>query len=127
MGTASLVLVKSGRRFSKNAVIASLASAECRRGRNSSISASTACSICSRNGCFNSLLHARIAPAGFAAVDPLVFTLLAYGEDASLGVVGLLESLGLDGAVDAGELAGRSLLDNRTARVAGDGICRDSV
>ena len=62
-----MLLVKSGLRFSRNAVSASFASAERTCALNSSFSAFIAASICSRNGCFMSLLLACSAPAGFAA------------------------------------------------------------
>ena len=63
----AVVFVKSGRRFSKKAVIASLASAERIRAENSSFSNFTACSNCSREGRFISLLQACNAVAGFSA------------------------------------------------------------
>src|SRR6476469_2419084 len=60
-------LVKSGLRFSKKAVSASFASSERTYALNSSFSAFIAALICSRNGCFMSLLLACSAAAGFAA------------------------------------------------------------
>src|SRR6201997_1366398 len=60
-------LVKSGLRFSRKAVSASFASSERTCTLNSSFSAFIAALICSRNGCFMSLLLACSAAAGFAA------------------------------------------------------------
>src|SRR3984893_7119588 len=62
-----MFLVKSGLRFSKKAVSASFASSERTCTLNSSFSAFIAALICSRNGCFMSLLLACSPAAGFAA------------------------------------------------------------
>src|SRR5712664_1435290 len=61
------VLVKSGGRFSKNAVIASLVSVERSCAENSSFSNFAACSSCWRKDCLISLLQACSALAGFSA------------------------------------------------------------
>src|SRR6266478_7904804 len=72
-----ILLVKSGLRFSKKAVSASFASSERTCALNSSFSAFIAALICSRNGCFMSLLLACSASAGFAANFPAVSVALA--------------------------------------------------
>src|SRR5882757_5985372 len=61
------VFAKSGLRFSRKAENASFASSERTCTLNSSFSAFIAALICSRNGCFMSLLLACSAAAGFAA------------------------------------------------------------
>src|SRR3984885_4610826 len=65
-----VLLVKSGLRFSKKAVNASLASSERTCALNSSFSTFIAALSCSRNGCFMSLLLACSAFAGFASNLP---------------------------------------------------------
>src|SRR6202051_5311309 len=72
-----VLLVKSGLRFSRKAVNASFASSERTCVLNSSFSAFIAALICSRNGCFISLLLALSSPAGFAANFPAVSVALA--------------------------------------------------
>src|ERR1051325_3382601 len=63
----AFAFVKSGGRFSKNAVNTSLTSADRTRVLNSSTSASMASSTCWRDERFNSFFVARSAPIGFAA------------------------------------------------------------
>src|ERR1700730_1881249 len=72
-----MLLVKSGFRFSKKAVNASFASLERTCTLNSSFSAFIAALICSRNGCFMSLLQACSALAGLAATFSAVSVALA--------------------------------------------------
>jgi hypothetical protein len=72
-----MILVMSGLRFSKKAVNASFASSERTCALNSSFSAFIAALICSRNGCFMSLLLACSAAAGFDANFPAVSVALA--------------------------------------------------
>ena len=109
-----MLLVKSGLRFSRKAVSASFASAERTCTLNSSFSAFIAALICSRNGCFMSLLLACSAAAGFAANFRAVSVALARTSLSDMTWVTRLRSApGVEGSPQQNQLRRTDMTDPR--------------
>src|SRR6266550_4637023 len=123
------VLVKSGLRFSRKAANASFASSERTCALNSSFSAFIAALICSRNGCFMSLLLACSAAAGFAASFPAVSVALAKTSlsDMNLGNQTQLRGApGVEGSSQQNQLRRTEMTDSRRHRAARSEFRHDS-